>query len=276
MYSLSMQGEFCSWQLEPLESKSIMRFDQPSIRLLVFKLADLVMCVFEHQIVGLDVARGTPKQVAYMSMNSLRKISDARLSNSEAMLALALSEDSENKAEIRIYQVDLQVGLVNVETIRDISSPVQIMDFTIDNTYLMYKEALGQRCFYDLLNFKRNDYLGQNFDPKFMSSGMLLSPSAANIARLQSPANRFVAFAMPTAQSLLAIDDIGTIRLFQYPSADASWTKVYQHHASAVSSVALSADGQLAVTCSSYDRLVLVWRVKPIDKNKKHNRIVVG
>lgn len=251
---MSSRGEFCCWQLEPLESVAVQRFDQPSVRLLVFKQFDLVACVFEHQLVSLDSSRNDFRKIERLSMNSLRKISDARISSNEKLLALALEENSESKAEIRIFQIDQDIGLTSIETIKDISSPIQIMDFTVDNTYLMYKEVLGQRCFYDLLNFKMNDYLGQNFDPLFMGSGMLLSPSVASLSRLQTDTNRFVAFELPTPQSLLAVDEVGTLRVFRHPSADASWTKAYLHHASAISSLHLSANRRLAVTCSGYDR----------------------
>jgi WD40 repeat protein len=275
-FSLSQRGEFVSWSLSPFECLDYIRFDAPSIRLHVFKQNTWVFCVFEHQIVCLDVKSKKLERKEKLCMNILRVVTDARVNKEESLFAIALAENQENKTEIRIFKLDETKGFISLSTVEEIESPIEIMDFTTDSTYLMFKEILGQRVFYDLLNFKKNDTLGQNFDPPFLTTGLLLSPSAANLLRLQTDDNRFTVFTLAGNKSLVATDEIGTIRIFPFPNKDGMWTKTYQDHTSRIVSLKISEDGTHAISCSSYDRSILIWEICKISTDKKLSKVYVG
>ena len=49
------------------------------------------------------------------------------------------------------------------------------MDFSCDENYLMYKDNLGQKCFFDLSNMKKNDTLAIEFDIEWVSEGIKIS-----------------------------------------------------------------------------------------------------
>lgn len=276
IFSLSQFGEFVSWSLKPFEALDHIRFDATSIRLIVLRHSQRVFCVFEHQIICLDVSSKKIERRPKFCMDILRRVTDARINKEETLMAIALAENPENKAEIRIFKIDENKGFISLSTVGEIESPILVMDFTIDNTYMMYKELLGQRVFYDLLNFKKNDTLGQNFDPLFLTTGLLLSPSAANLLRLQTDENQFTVFTLAGSKSLIAADQVGTLRVFPFPSRDGVWTKTYQEHTSRIVSLKVSEDGSMAITCSSYDRSVIVWDICKIPTDKKSSKIYVG
>jgi hypothetical protein len=249
-----LKGEFVSWSLSPFEALDYIKFDAPSIRMIATRKTDWVFCVFEHEVVCLDVSTRKLDRKPLLSMKVLRTVTDSRINKDETLFAIALAENEENKAEIRIFKIDEEKGFISLSTVEEIEFPIEIMDFTTDSTYMMYKETLGQRVFYDLLNFKKNDTLGQNFDPSFLTTGLLLSPSVANLLRLQTDDNRFTTFTLAGSRSLVATDEIGCIRIFPFPSKDGVWTKTYQDHTSRIVSFKVSQDGKLAISCSSYDR----------------------
>lgn len=265
-----------SWSLSPFECLDYFRFNSTSIRLVVFKLNTWVFCVFEHQIICLDVKSKKLEKKETLSMNILRVVTDARINKEETLLAIALAENQENKTEIRIFKIDEKKGFMSLSTVQEIESPIEIMDFTTDSTYLMFKETLGQRVFYDLLNFKKNDTLGQTFDPPFRSTGLLLSPSASNLLRLQTDDNKFTVFCLAGSRSLVATDEIGTIRIFPFPNKNGVWTKTYQDHTSRIVSFKVSEDGTLAISCSSYDRSLIIWEICPINTDNKSSKVYVG
>jgi hypothetical protein len=231
-----------------------MRFALPAVRLIIFRMSDRGLCIFTNDIIGLDLSKNRVEIDPILSLKLLRSISDARLSPDETFVALSIEADPENKAEIRIYRVDPLKGLVSVSTIEEILSPVQVMDFSSDNMFLMYKETLAQKVFYDLLNFKKNDTLGQNFDPPFSSTGLALSPSVSALNRYQSQEHFFTALARIGQKSLLVADSLGTLRVFAFPCKDAPWHKIYTDHIGPLSVLKVSVNQQMVLTASSYDR----------------------
>lgn len=240
------------------------------------KLSTWVFCVFEHQVVCLNAKSKKLERFEKLSMNILRVVTDARINKEESLIAIALAESQEYKTEIRIFRIDEKKGYISLSTVEEIESPIEILDFTIDSTYLMYKEVLVQRVFYDLLNFKKNDTLGQNFDPQFLTSGLMLSPAASNLLKLQSDDNRFTVFTLAGTKSLIAADEIGTIRIFPFPNKEGLWTKIYQDHTSRIVSLKVSTDQKYAISCSSYDRSIIIWEIHKISTDKKTSKVFVG
>ena len=251
---LSKKGQLQVWSLDPLEAREKIEFRNEATRLIVLQRSDHGFCIFKRDLEVLDLSQSQARVVDRLKMRFLREITDARANKDESMLAVAFARDRENQTEIRLFKVDFPKTLVSIANIVDISTDIEVMDFSVDNMYLMYKEIGMQKVFYDLLNFKPNDVLGQLFDPPFMSTGLVLSPSVAQLANIQTDGNELSVLVLAGRKSLLVGDNYGTIRVFDFPCKNPQWGKIYPHHVAEVSSLKVSSDGNWALSASSYDR----------------------
>ena len=99
-----------------------------------------------------------------------------KVSADEKILAVALEPSGDKQALIEIYSIDTDTNnLHSKHSIDNVSSIIEFMDFSQDGNYLMYKDNLGQKCFFDLSNMKKNDTLAIEFDIDWVSEGIKIS-----------------------------------------------------------------------------------------------------
>ena len=242
------------WVLDPLEVRETLDFQRESVRLIILQKSDAGFCVLRNEVAVLDLAGERVRDMESLRVKTLRKMTDGRVSEDETMLAVAYEEDAENLSEIRIFKIEQDLRLTSLVSIVEISTPVEIMDFTKDNTYLMYKEVGLQQVYFDLLNLKSNDALGQLFDPPFMTSGLALSPSVSQLSILQNEENQITCMVLAGRRTLIAGDQLGTIRLFEFPCKSHHWSKIYTDHLGPICSLKVSKNEDWAMSVSYYDR----------------------
>jgi len=64
--------------------------------------------------------------------------------------------------------------------------------------------------------------------------------------------------------SLIVTDEMGTIRIFNYPSesgAGNGYMRCYADHLNYVNSCVLSPDNKILITTSEVDRCIFIWKV---------------
>ena len=65
-------------------------------------------------------------------------------------------------------------------------------------------------------------------------------------------------------RSIAVTDEMGSIRLFNYPCESAAgmgYYAIYTDHLNIINQCVISPDKKYLVTCSEIDRCVLIWRV---------------
>ena len=276
LYCLSKNGELSSWRYPSLERKENLKLGVNSVRLLVCCHSPTVVCVFRNEVMCLDSSKDYLEPLPVLRLKLLRDITDARINGEESLLALALAASSESKSEIQIYKIDALKGLSCLASIEGLISAVEVMDFTADNVYLMFKETLGQKVFFDLLNLRPNDLLGQSFDPPFISTGLSLSPHLSHLGSHLKGEVEYTAVCRIASRSIATGDTCGMLRLFPFPATSAPGSKLYAHHLSRIESVSLSHRQDLLVSTSSYDRSILIWKIERISKQFKPPRILIN
>ena len=256
IYSLSLRGELAIWKLQPLELKFRQVIGEHSVRLIALRTVDFVFCVFHKEVVGLMVEQNSSsvEKITGLSRPFIREISDARVNIEDNLIAIAFLEDSDEFPSIRIFKIDWDKGLDFLCSIEDLTSQIEIMDFTTDDTYLMFKEVQGQKVFFDLQTQKKIDTLGQVFDPEFLSTGLHLSESVQLLSQYESPDMTFQVMVRVGNSSVLVGDSLGALQVFGFPIQDFPGNKLYTEHLSEIKSISLTLDRRKAVTTSTYDR----------------------
>jgi hypothetical protein len=181
--------------------------------MIVLKNYELVIIAFDNKIIALNVSGMTKAEmINSFTVDMLKKITDLKVSKNEEKMAVALAPDDESNARIEIYKIDHNSNtFVSISTIENISSKIEFMDFSEDNYYLMYKDNVTQKCFYDLTNLKKNDTLAIDFDLEWVSEGIKLSEKTAGLDEWCEEDNKFTCLVRAGSRSLIATDEIGTV-----------------------------------------------------------------
>lgn len=260
LFSLSLRGEFVIWRLNPLELKLKQQIGEDSVRLIALRTIDFVFCVFQKEIVGLLIEQNSSsvERNVGLSRPFIREISDARVNIEDSLMAVAFLEDADEFPSVRIFKIDWEKGLDFLCSIEDLTSQIEIMDFTADDTYLMFKEVQGQKVFFDLQTQRKIDTLGQIFDPEFLTTGLQLSESVQLLSEYETPNMRFRMMVRVGNNSVLVGDTLGTLQVFGFPIEDFPGNKLYTEHLSEIKSISLTLDRKRAVTTSTYDRYAQV------------------
>lgn len=94
----------------------------------------------------------------------------------------------------------------------------------------MYKDNLGQKCFFDLSNMKKNDTLAIEFDIDWVSEGIKISEKRKGLDVHYREDCSVTCLVKAGDHSLIACDEIGTIRIFEYPCENSGYYKIYSQH----------------------------------------------
>lgn len=65
-------------------------------------------------------------------------------------------------------------------------------------------------------------------------------------------------------RSLIACDEIGTIRIFEYPCENKGYYRMYPQHLNYINTCHVSSDGNYIITSSSFDRYFFQFKKKDV------------
>lgn len=68
-------------------------------------------------------------------------------------------------------------------------------------------------------------------------------------------------------KSIIAADQIGTIRIFEYPCLNTGYYRIYSQHLSFIRLLRVSKSGEYLLSSSSIDKCIFVWKIVR-DKNQ--------
>lgn len=214
IFCITEKGLFSAWNFETLRTEATIPFAKTTINMIVMKKHDRkVLIAFDTQIILLN----TDSFAKYeeFTCDFQKKVTDVKLSKKEDKMAVAFAAGNDGNACIEVYKIDHSINkAVRHAIIENISSNVEFMDFSEDDFYLMYKDNVTQKCFFDLTNLKKNDTLAIDFDMEWVSDGIKLSEKTAELDKYCEEDNNFRCMVKAGKRSLIVTDEIGTVVYF--------------------------------------------------------------
>ena len=189
--------------------------------------------------------------------------SEMKLNLDESILAVAMAPDYEICTNIEIYTIDyVEKTLVKYHNLDNLSSSIEFMDFSSDSVFLMYMDNIKTHCFFDLKNKAKNDTFQQKYDVEWISDGLKISEKIRGLAPCYNEDNETTCLVRAGRKSLISCDQIGTVRIFEYPCEISGYYNIYSQHMSFISTIHVSKNGRFLITCSSIDKCIFVWEIK--------------
>ena len=205
-------------------------FSNPTTAMIIFKNHPLALLAFETSLIVLDIK---DKHIAF-EIDSYRLkfdiiASSVKVSRNEEFLAVAFAPNERMNTKIEIYNVNTEESkLVFRYKIENINSSIEYMDFSTDNFLLMYKDSIGKSSFFDLSDLQnKDDQPGVEYDIEWMSDGLKTSENRIGLDPCYTEENMIMKLSRVGRQSLIAADEIGTIRLFEYPCKQTGYYQLY-------------------------------------------------
>ena len=70
-------------------------------------------------------------------------------------------------------------------------------------------------------------------------------------------------------RSIIAADQIGTIRVFEYPCESSEYYRIYSQHLSYIRTLHVSKNGDYLISSSSIDKSIFIWRI--VEDSRREN-----
>jgi hypothetical protein len=212
IYAVTDVGVFYVWMLDTLECKCTIDFALRSVKLAAMKKHAFVFIAFEREVLGVDVTNTTAEPVGTMSIKSLLTMADLKVSANEEILAISFLSNSETMARIQLYKVHYDTKTFSsLAFIDNIQTEVQLMDFSEDNNYLLYKDKIALTAYFDLRSMKKTDLLPSNLDLNWMSDGIKLSNTTEGLSQWCEEGNTFNSLVRYGNRSLIVTDELGAV-----------------------------------------------------------------
>lgn len=238
VYCITENGLFSGWELQPLNLLKSHHWNKPTVTMIVLQkprkrqqeggnraVNPEVIIAFKSEIKVFDTDLSRWSEVHGFSETSQRDITDVKVSEDETKMAVAYAADGEGNSFIDIFRIDFNSQkFISTSKIENISSDVEFLDFSVDNFFLLYKDKVNQKCFYDLSSLKKSDALGVEMDIEWMSDGIKLSEKTSELDKLCEDDNSFrcmvkVVDKSPDGKvekggdkgSIIVTDEIGTV-----------------------------------------------------------------
>ncbi|CAD8183513.1 unnamed protein product [Paramecium pentaurelia] len=267
LYSITQKGLFAVWNLRKLKRTYSFAFEKATLNLIVCKLSPKIIIAFEQEVIVLN-----DHDYSVNSNYSLKQksaISDMKLSVDEKMLALALSRNQEQNAKIEIYDVENEENNFRLLcSIDNLNTSVEYLDFSTDNFYLFYKDVSDETALIDLDQQKRINSMHMEFDLEWCSDGIKLAEKAKGVHSCYTDENRIHKITLIGDKSMAVTDDMGTIRIFNYPcTSGQGYMRIYTDHMMYINQCVASPDKETLVTTSEQDKCIMVWKIQKVDVN---------
>lgn len=213
IYCITSKGMFTSWDYATMRSLVRIPFGMPTTTMIVLNNHDLIIIAFEKKVVVLDVSRRESSEtIDGFTVETQFNLTDVKVSLNEEFMAIAIAPSEETNAKIELYTINFdKKEFISKKTIEGIFSEIEFMDFSTDNYYLMYKDSIGQKCFFDLANNKKNDTLAIDFDIEWVSEGIKISEKRRGLDPWYRENNNVTNLVRAGKKSLIATDEIGTV-----------------------------------------------------------------
>ncbi|KAL4455920.1 hypothetical protein ABPG73_008674 [Tetrahymena malaccensis] len=300
LYSITQKGFFCVWDVQTLKRIFFKFFNKDTQGLIVCKQSSKIYIAFDNEIqilkndiyarksqnsnTGLAAtnqnlgsynnmlrpqmfSNNNFEKLTPFSFESLKSqpldstISDMKLSKGEKLLAVAI----QNK--INIYSPvgdETSPNLKLLCTISNLASPVEYIDFTEDDNFLLYKDTLEEVSIIDLSNQKKINTIFIEHDIEWCSDGIKIGEKTKGVHSHYSDENKILKITPITTNCIAVTDEMGTIRLFNYPCDSGTgngYMRCYPDHLNNVNQCVLSPDKRFLVTSSERDRCIFIWTV---------------
>lgn len=198
-------GTFVTYDLHSMRMLKKLKFDKRANTMLV--LSDTVMLVFERKLVLLDIERDF-RQLDQFEKDTLAPINKAKTNPLNDMLALAFFPHSDLPSLIEVYRIESTlVKHFSIQT-----DEVQLLDFSVNNVYLMYQELNGKSYILNVNVSKLEVQNLDNDDPiEWTSDGFHLNEKRKCLNQSYGEESEIVSITKLRDAALVVSDTLGTV-----------------------------------------------------------------
>lgn len=146
----------------------------------------------ENDIIVLKNKDQFPHDSKY-SISHTSEIQQLKISENEKIMAVAILNQVEQPSKIFIYDSDHQNQKFQlICTLDNISATIELLDFSVDNQYLLYKDSNDEVVISDLSSQKRINIIYIENDLKWASDGVKIHEHSSGIHHFYSEDNRIL------------------------------------------------------------------------------------
>lgn len=264
-----------------MEVKNIVKLQKRVQALKCFKTScNLVYIALNDEFVVISQEPGN----AIVARTPLSQpISDMQISQCEDLLGVAYSGNETLSPKIEIYGI--QKEKTNpfeqyIWGIEKFSDPISKIDISLSAKYIMIQTSEEDVAYFNI-NAQKMDRVPQSTEEEeaeveWCGEGPSLSEKKRGIQNYYySDQNKMTSCKiLHSLKTAVVTDEIGTVRLFNYPlyqnrENGADQLRCYAHHLCAVTFCALSPDSRKVLTASRGDRSWILWDVLPTQADEQ-------
>ena len=196
------------------------------------------------------------------------------LSVNEQFLAI-LSAPRQGDAAIQIYDLHKSEGdfYLQHKLLEEIPASIRVIDFSTDNGYLVYRSSAADETIIDLTTKESIDTDMIEFELEWNEEAKKTSPYIRDICSTYGDSNRLLRIAEIRNHSILATDEMGSVRVYRYRKEsqghEINYDRFYLEHLNEVFLCVLSSNCALLVTVGRCDRCIFIWKVSNFEKEEK-------
>ena len=210
--SITDMGLLNIWNFETLEQIGRINFNAPTTAMIMLKSYLYAIIAFEKLIIVLDLEN--MKEVKDFRKNLDLVSSDVKINFNETILAVAMAPNYEVNTIIKIFNIDYkEERFKEMHVINNISSSIEYMDFSNDSVYLMYMDNINRMCVFDLKNQTKDENDNIGYDAEWIGEGLKISEKRRGLDDYYTEENKVTWLVRAGKSSLIACDQIGTVRL---------------------------------------------------------------
>jgi WD40 repeat protein len=106
------------------------------------------------------------------------------------------------------------------------------------------------------------------YDIEWISDGLKISENRVGLEPCYTEENIVMKLSRVGRNSLVATDEIGTIRLFEYPCKHTGYYQLYSQHLNYINTCHISPDWKYLITSSRVDKCIFIWRIEPTNREE--------
>ena len=204
---LTEQGTLVVFETKSLKVLKVVRFDKKANSMLV--LSDMVILVFEQSVLALET-NDDFAQLSQYDRETLQPINKARTNPFQDMLALAYYAHSDYPPAIEVFKIDdVFIKFFFIET-----DEIRLLDFSVNNVYLMYQELNGKTFVLNVTLSKLEVQTMDSDDPiEWVGDGFHLKEKRKIIVQSYEDENDIVSILKIGSGAVAVSDELGTVGL---------------------------------------------------------------
>ena len=143
---------------------------------------------------------------------------------------------------------------------------LEYLDISLDDHYLLLKDRFEDSGIIQIVEFRRMNTIFIEFSLTWRSHGIRLNQDALNIHSCYNKQNPIAQILYLTDNHLLVGDQLGTLRIFDYPVQDKKLGQLhlacYTDHLNVINGLEISSNKKWVISMSQMDRSLILWEVK--------------